>query len=275
MNIGKWVLRNLFIGFVREEQRRHLQDGAPLPSPSLNPVHDHDVHDSNRSPSSLEPLAVGGGTVVSAPNMIPAVMPVVSPQTRSSPLLTPLIPLHPNQWRDAVSTLPSIPQSPMPIQDVTSTPVSIVPQRARSGTVDSASALASSPNIAKDDYFSTRTRHPSIQGGSNPIASDDFSGWSGPGKQEPQTPSTPSGIMGRLKNFGKIAKRPPSEVQSISTPESATVVGTPVPPSVSLILNIDERFLLNRLLLCLSEHRQMKLCEKCQRRQYNKSCQLL
>jgi WD repeat-containing protein 48 len=68
-----------------------------------------------------------------------------------------------------------------------------------------------------------------------PSPSDDFSGWSGP-RQEPSTPSTSSGIMGRLKNFGKLSKRPANDVLNISTPESiTTVVGTPAPPSVSLI----------------------------------------
>ena len=67
--------------------------------------------------------------------------------------------------------------------------------------------------------------------------SDDFSGWSGPIRQELPTPSTPSGIMGRLKNFGKLTKKPTNEAPNISTPESTTtaVVGTPAPPSVSLI----------------------------------------
>jgi hypothetical protein len=32
VNLGKWVLRNLFIGFVLEEQRRHSQDEASQPS---------------------------------------------------------------------------------------------------------------------------------------------------------------------------------------------------------------------------------------------------
>jgi WD repeat-containing protein 48 len=93
----------------------------------------------------------------------------------------------------------------------------------------------SSPNVFKDDYFGVRTRQQSIQGSSQ-SPSDDFSGWSGPGKQEPQTPSTPRGIMGRLKNFEKLTKKSASDALNIWTPESATtVVGTPAPPSVGLI----------------------------------------
>ena len=119
----------------------------------------------------------------------------------------------------------------MPL-DITPTPISVANQRTHDGP---ASSLPT-PNVPKDDYFVARTRLQSMQG----IPSDDFSGWSGPLKQElptPSTPSTPSGIMGRLKNFGKLTKKPANDVVNISTPESATtaVVGTPAPPPVSLI----------------------------------------
>lgn len=231
MNVGKWVLRNLFIDFIREEQQRHSQDGA---QPSLSRAPSNDVLHPNTPNRSLEPLkmlttnAVSSGAVVSSSNMIPAVMPTVSPTARSSPLLTPLIPLN-HSWRDTLSGVPSMPQSPMPLQDTMPTPIHVLNQRNRSGTTDSAvTSSLPSLNPSKDDCF-TRTRQQSLQGNSR--SPDDFSGWSSPGKQEPQSSS---GIMGRLKNFGKIAKRPPSEVASISTPESAAVE-TPVPTSVSLI----------------------------------------
>ena len=77
-----------------------------------------------------------------------------------------------------------------------------------------------------------RTRKPSIQG----KPSDDFSGWSGPSRQEPPTSSTPSGIMGRLKNFGKLTKKSANDAVTILTPESTTAaaVETPALPPVSL-----------------------------------------
>ena len=157
--------------------------------------------------------------------MIPAVAPIVSPTARSSPLLTPLIPLH-YPWKDSPSALSSIPQSPMPL-DITPTPISLANQRIHDGP---ASGLPS-PNV-KDDYFMARTRKQSMQGNS----ADDFSGWSGPNRQEPPTPSTPSGIMGRLKNFGKLTKKPANDAINISTPGSITAaaVETPAPPPVSL-----------------------------------------
>ena len=225
VNIGKWVLRNLFIGFVLEEQRRHPQDGGSQPSISRAPS--REVLDPNRLPSSRDALPVNSFTIVSSSNMIPAVAPIVSPTARSSPLLTPLIPLH-HPWRDPPSAFSSIPQSPV-AQDITPTPISVANQRTHDGPATS----LPSPNVLRDDYFGGRTRLQSIQG----IPSDDFSGWSGPVRQEPPTPSTPSGIMGRLKNFGKLTKKPANDVLSISTPESTAtaIVGTPAPPPVSLI----------------------------------------
>ena len=229
VNVGKWVLRNLFIGFIREEQRRHSQDGVSQLNSSRASSRDVLVPNSPNSPSRLRSspelpklLAINSGTVVSSPNMIPAVTPTVSPMARSSPLLTPLIPIH-YPWRD---TLSSIPQSPMPVSDATPTTISAVIQR--TGTTDSTASGLPSPNILKDDYFGTRARQQPNQ--SSP---DDFSGWTGPNKQEPQTPSTPSGIMGRLKNFGKISKRPVSDASTVS---ASAVVGTPTPTLVSLIL---------------------------------------
>lgn len=227
VNIGKWVLKNLFIGFILEEQRRHSQDGRSQPGISRAPSRDDlNSNTPSRSPSSPDRLAGNSCTVVSSSSMIPAVAPIVSPTARSSPLLTPLIPLH-YPWRDTPLSLSSIPQSPMPL-DITPTPISVANQRTHDGP---ASSLPT-PNVLKDDYFVARTRLQSMQS----IPSDDFSGWSGPIKPEPPTPSTPSGIMGRLKNFGKLTKKPANDVVNISTPESiTTVVGTPAPPSVSLI----------------------------------------
>lgn len=229
VNIGKWVLRNLFIGFVLEEQQRHSQDGDSQRSLSRAPSRDvFDANSPKRLPYSLDPpklLAVNSCTVVSSSNMIPAVAPIVSPTARSSPLLTPLIPLH-YPWRDTPSALPSIPQSPIH-PDITPTPISLANQR----THDASTTGLPTPNVLKDDYFGARPRLQSMQ---TTIPSDDFSGWSGPKQEPPPTPSTPSGIMGRLKNFGKLTKKPANDVVNISIPEStAAVVGTPAPPSVS------------------------------------------
>jgi WD repeat-containing protein 48 len=227
VNIGKWVLRNLFIGFVIEEQRRHSQDEES--QPSINRVSSREVL-SNTPHRPPKLLAAKASTVVSSSNMVPAVAPIVSPTARSSPLLTPLIPLH-FAWKNP-SAFSSIPQSPMPM-DITPTPISAANQRSHD------SALTSNTPSPMDDYFGARTRLQSLQSSSNLIPTDDFSGWSGPNKQELQTPSTPSGIMGRLKNFGKLTKKPANDALTISTPESAAaavaIAGAPAPPSVSFI----------------------------------------
>lgn len=67
---------------------------------------------------------------------------------------------------------------------------------------------------SKEDYFSIRARQ---QGG--PLTSDDFSGWAGPNKMDPQTPTTPSGLIGRLKSFGKVTRRP------VSDPPNTSLIG--------------------------------------------------
>lgn len=227
MNIGKWVLRNLFIGFIQEELHLHHspnQDekshGALSRSSSQETI---DSNISNRLPTRPETTHRKRGkhransTVISSPNMIPATHPNVIAPIRSSPLLTPLIPLHVlggMRENNNFSVLPSIPQSPPAHSDVTPTPGGHQ-RRARSGTIDGVTpAVLATPVAggAKDDYFSARTR----QQGGVPGSPDDFSGWTGPSKTEPATPSTPSGLMGRLRNFGKIGKRPVSDVPSVT-----------------------------------------------------------
>ncbi|KAF9476316.1 WD40 repeat-like protein [Pholiota conissans] len=229
LNIGKWVLRNLFIGFIKEEMRRH-QDGSLPPSLSRTPSQDTfeqqnragspTSHDSHRRPSRRPSGSTT--TIVWSPNMIPAVAPNVSATARSSPLLTPLIPLH-AQPRENLGILPPIPQSPAPNPDVTPTPG--YHQRARSGTFDGGLTPGlMTPTAQKEDYFSGRVRQQSIQG-VIPGSPDDFSGWSN--KVEPQTPSTPSGLIGRLKNFGKATKRPVSDALSpaiLPTPSTETPI---------------------------------------------------
>ncbi|KDR71860.1 hypothetical protein GALMADRAFT_253641 [Galerina marginata CBS 339.88] len=219
LNIGKWVLRNLFIGFIQEELRSHIPETQD-DKLSRNPSQDNlDQNLRTRFPSST-PDSVRKqakhsttSTVLRSPKMVPAVAPNVPNAPRASPLLAPLIPLH-TYTRDRApsSALPPIPQSPPASSDVT--PMPGVHQRTRSGTIDGSGLV--SPNTSKEDYFSVRTRQQPIQGGI-PGSPDDFSGWTGPNKAEPQTPLTPSGLIGRLKSFGKITKRPVSDIPNMST----------------------------------------------------------
>ncbi|KAF9552075.1 WD40 repeat-like protein [Agrocybe pediades] len=221
INIAKWVLRNLFYGFIEEELRRRK---APEHHPP-HPNHPRSSQDTIESRLSQEPRRkhskpVFSGTVICSPHMIPAVPPAVSPIVRSSPLLTPLIPLYPS--RDMHTPhLPPIPQSPPATSETTPTPG--FHQRMRSGTVDGSTTPAApllTPSTGKDDYFSSRARQ---QGGGVPGSPDDFSGWSNATpKPEPQTPSTPGGLMGRLRNFGKMGRRPVSDIPSSANPGTTT-----------------------------------------------------
>ncbi|CAK5274050.1 unnamed protein product [Mycena citricolor] len=97
------------------------------------------------------------------------------------------------------------------------------------------------------DYFN-RPRHTSMQGGATPGA-EDFSGWGGPSSVPNATPSTPTGLMGRLKSFGKkraqeMAMPPvpaamPAPVVETVHPEAATktqlqiLLATPLSPPPS------------------------------------------
>ncbi|GLB43006.1 putative protein with domain of unknown function (DUF3337) [Lyophyllum shimeji] len=222
INVGKWVLRNLFLGFIREQQRiRREQDESNTPSegilaPSLGRANGslHDQADGRSAPTtSPEPsrrssAVFSSSVVVKSPSMIPALPPPAAPPTRPSPLLTPLIPLH---VKDVGLT--TIPQTPT--GRAGDTPG--MPRRHRSATVDDVDTTPSA-GASHGDYFIARRRQPSLSGAVTP-APDDFSGWSGP------TPvNTPGGLMGRLKNFGKT-KRPSSEVTS------SPAIGSTVPSS--------------------------------------------
>ncbi|KAJ6518796.1 hypothetical protein C8R45DRAFT_1204129 [Mycena sanguinolenta] len=243
-NIGKWVLRNLFLGFIREEQRtrRPRRDSTDTTSSAHHsPSHHHHTHHSSHHPRSsvssdtsassrhhrssstiTEPTSrssrrASRSTVVCAPKMLPAVPPAIestAPQG-TSPLLTPLIPLHarPNSSSGlGLLAMPAIPGSPA-VGPNDATPMPMQPQRRRTGTLDA------SKDKEQGDYFGSRARHGSIQGGM-----DDFGGWSGPGSGPgAQTPSTPTGLMGRLKSFGKL-KRP----ADVATPTLPTTVEVPI-----------------------------------------------
>lgn len=229
VNIGKWVLRNLFIGFIREEQQSrqtsspsNSAEGPIGPSLSRSDSH-HKPPSSPESPRQGPIRKASSSVVVYSPKMIPAIIPTISTTVRSSPLLAPLIPLN-LHVREPLAVLSAVPQLSGG-GDATPTPG--VHQRSRSGNVDLSSSKI--PLLStKDDYFAARTRQQSMHG--VPSSPDDFSGWAGPNKTEPQTPSTPSGIMGRLKNFGgKITKRP---VSDIASPLPATPSEVPPSPEV-------------------------------------------
>lgn len=241
VNIGRWVLRNLFLGFIREEQRIHHKRDAHGSESAQSALHRITIApeqlelngnaSSSTLPSSSESptrslRTSASNAVVTSPTCLPAVLPSLPSLTRPTPLLTPLIPLA------ALKPTPSnIPQSP---QD--STPVPRPPIRTHG-----LDAVGSLPSASREvDYFSSLTRRPST---ASTALSDggDFSAWSGPSSAlATPTPSTPGGggggFMGRLKSFGKgtVRKSVNDTVAGspISSP-SGNPAGTPAVPEVN------------------------------------------
>ena len=216
MNISKWLLRNLFLGFVREQQR-HLSPRRSRDSGSLQeqtPLH-RGVHrgvapayidingpigrrrsSSDTSRKSHSPSAM----VVFSPSMVPTVPPPITGTKGTSPLLAPMIPLHGVPRDSALPTIPQSPQTHPSSSDMT--PMPLKPQNTPApGTPRESS-----------DYFSHRFRS-----GSTSVTT--------PG-EDLKTPSqdvisggSGSGLMGRLRNFGKSSsRRVPGDILGSSTP---------------------------------------------------------
>jgi WD repeat-containing protein 48 len=232
VNVGKWVLRNLFEKFIREEQRtqRRLQEhygggvsatlGVGTPGQSFvdfSATRSQLIRNASSSSLASVPTtsSVPGyhlalpGPSLTAPNMIPAVpVPVPVPvlhaneytSARTSPLLAPAAPLHP------LPGLSPIPQSPSNMGDDGATPM---PRRVAQtpGTYSEDGARVGS--VGKDDYFSLRSRQPSSQTPTSP--GEDSATLAGvPGS--PVLATTPgASLMGKLKSFGR-ARRTASEL---------------------------------------------------------------
>jgi len=247
VNIGKWVLRNLFIGFIREEQRARRKHSTsshehPKLPANLQPESNGNMSHHRPSTDSTAPAQTvklyTASLVISSPKMIPAVAPSptssTAPATRSSPLLTPRIPIHPIS-KDTLP-LPPIPQSPLGSNHVTP-----VPRHTRTQTVDGGvPPLAAS----KDDYFTMRVR-PS----SGTAASDD---------PVPQTPG--AGLMGRLKSFGgKVgARKGSTEI----VPPSPSVGRTSIPEAKAEVSSLSHSFEDRVLIVSLSQNRTKPSPEK-------------
>ncbi|KAI1787218.1 hypothetical protein LXA43DRAFT_1030141 [Ganoderma leucocontextum] len=255
-NIGKWVLRNLFYGFIREEQRqasrRAREHGAHDPSQhrlqrgsvpvhiDLNNASTHarsrassDVSVRSSSSATMGPRSATG--IIFSPNMLPAVSPAISAAPRSSPLMTPMIPLH-STLRD--SGLPTIPQSPN-LADATPMPISHgLRDSQRSDNSVGSAVPPSAYSTMNNDYFSHHgsTRRPSFSTPGGPTTPDDFSGWGGKSTSSVgsgsdtallQTPITPTmgSLMGRLNKAFSKTKRQPSE-NAGTTSQSSTATST-------------------------------------------------
>ncbi|KZT03081.1 uncharacterized protein LAESUDRAFT_660442 [Laetiporus sulphureus 93-53] len=209
VNIGKWILRNLFYGFIREEQRTrrreepaHRMHRASAPSHIDVPAHDHHPRrslDSLHQSSSSSPRS---SHVLSSPTMLPAMSPAISMGPRT-PLLTPLIPINSSERTAGLSPIPQSPNDSTPM-----------PPRTQQ-------AEGAPGSLSSSDYFSLRARRESMSTAGSVTTSDDFSSW---GKDSgSQTPSTPSavGFIGRINRaFGKSVRRQASEIGTPATSSS-------------------------------------------------------
>ena len=220
VNIAKWLLRNLFLGFVREQQRtlsprRSKDSGSPQEhAPTHRGVHrgvapTHiDVNGSTghrRSSSDTSRGHSPSTVVISSPFLVPAVPPLVTGTKVASPLLAPLIPLH-GVSKD--SALPALLQHPH-----------VYPGSSDTTPMPSKSQHTPAPGTPREgpDYFSQRLRSGST---SATTPGDDL-------KTSPQDPisgGSGSGLMGRLRNFGKSSsRRTPSDIPGSNT---STVIGS-------------------------------------------------
>lgn len=214
MNIAKWLLRNLFLGFVREQQKtlspRRSRDSGSLQEqiPTYRGVHrgvapahiDINGSTSRRRSSSdtSRKSHLTSTMVISSPSMVPAVPPLLMKIDGSSPLLAPMIPLY-GVPRD--SALPTIPQSPY-----------AHPSSSDTTPIPSKSQHTPAPGTPKEgsDYFSHRLRSVSI---SATTPGDDLKTPS----QDAIAGGPGSGLMGRLRNLGKgSSRRVPNDILGTS-----------------------------------------------------------
>lgn len=230
VNIGKWVLRNLFLGFVREEQRiRRKRDvqGSEFSQPSLTNAHrtSSDLNgDFSTSTGLISPLEMSSSSsclpictaVVTSASALPAILPALPSVVKPFPLLTPMIPLKTAQPSNSPPQPFSSDKLPMP-RPIRTHGLDIPP-----------------PGASREpDYFSARPGRPSTA--STALSDGEFLGWGGPGSPPrhvndfsgPITPITPGGgFMGRLKSFGKGPGRRTVNDTIPSSPVASNVVDT-------------------------------------------------
>ncbi|KIY69684.1 WD40 repeat-like protein [Cylindrobasidium torrendii FP15055 ss-10] len=130
LNVGKWVLRNLFLGFLREESRMHRR--------------------SHSQPDQYDPHSPLRYHIVRAFDMVPAIPISPSPVVPQAGLRTPLIPIQSLQMPPP----PMSPSSSLPTPGIDATPMQH--HRLRSQTLDS--------NKPPDDYFAVKRQNSITEG---------------------------------------------------------------------------------------------------------------
>ncbi|KAL4067662.1 hypothetical protein J3A83DRAFT_4543660 [Scleroderma citrinum] len=230
LNIGKWVLRNLFLGFIREEQRIRKKREEQVPDSCLvlhsnlhrdtapshidldgNAPGRYSSSDISTRSSSRTPISTA---VITSPFATPAIIPLLPTTTKPSSLLPSMIPLATSNVNQALhSTHPLfINRTPKPI---------------RTHGLDIPPPSTTGRDV---DYFSARSQKPSAANSS--AAESEVPGWSDPSSPTKvtdspisATPTSAGGLMGRLKNFGKAANRRPNN----EAPPGSPVISSSIP----------------------------------------------
>lgn len=266
LNVGKWVLKNLFSSFIKEQQRAISRRNRDIAAQEAGhrlqrggaPTHiDLDPHtSSNRGRSSSDASrtspsnthsspsssASRSPVVVISPTLIPAASPVTVPASRYPPLRTPPSIVTGGGYKRESFILSPIPQSPSTINDATPMPRPV----RRSSTTDGNNLHSAKDAATTNDYFSLRGQRPSSGGDAGAgtvVTPDDFSGWSGPGGSKtpnnntaelqtptaeiPQTPSTPS-TGGLMGRLRAFGKATKRQASEIGTASTSTTVGSEV-----------------------------------------------
>lgn len=255
VNVGKWVLRNLFVNFIREEQRSVSRQSFESSAPSSFRAGSHPRSASEASAGYRSPGATNTSAATMAPALVPYKLRGLSPIPQSPFPSTSSEPTpRPIPTRSGLAP----PVTAMPISETslgTPTPgasLGVQQQQVGSATPSASATAPTSTSPSSHDYFSLRRRTSTSAGGDTP---DDFSGWGGPAsavgtKQQgvdsaaTHTPSTPSGLMGRLKNLGKSARKTASEAE---TPAGAGVGGSETGDGEGGVSSLFRHFAISRV----------------------------
>jgi WD repeat-containing protein 48 len=246
LNVGKWVLRNLFEKFVREEQRtqRRMQEqfgggavaGLGTPGQSFvefNATRSQLIRNTSSSSLSSMPTTPSipnyhsalSGPSTTAPNMLPAIPPPMAhapghASVRASPLITSMA-----QLQSPAMGLSPIPQSPSNQADDLTTPMPRRSVQTPGASLYSEDGLRVSSSVGKDDYFSMRSRQTS---GQQPTSPSEDSVASGGVPGSPVAAATPgASLMGKLKSFGR-GRRTASEL-TVAGPVATVTADDAIP----------------------------------------------
>ena len=252
VNLGKWILRNLFLGFIREEDQAHSRrmHAAAVSSPQTSGNHPSATppppplpHSPRGQPATVTAAADAAtnasanttsmsAVVFAARNILPALPPSQPVGLGISQVSVPHAQLSPSLV--AASTA----AQPVGGGDESTT------QPVQGGASTTAETVATPNVVAQKDDVPAPTRRPSASsGGPGAVAAaavpatPDESGsgagsssgtatgnGSGPSGNGVATPGTPGGgIIGKLRGLGRVTKRAQNE----------NAPGTPTPTPVA------------------------------------------